>query len=306
MRWRVGGTFAALCVIWGLPYFFIKLALTEVPPVGVAWARIAFGAAVLLPVAWKRGSLRGLGSHKRTILVFAFAELIVPFILISLGERWVSSSMAGILIATVPMMVILLSPLFGVHEPLSARRLIGLVVGLGGVVTLLGLDSVDGMLAWAGVGCIVIATVGYAVGSLIVQRHLSGVDELGAVAASLGVAAVILLPAAIWTTPARIPSVLVLTSLVVLGVVCSALALSLFFFLIAQIGAARAAVITYVNPAVAALLGVLVLHESFGPGAVLGLALILLGSWLATHSVKPKPNPNVEVPPVKETVTGAP
>ena len=283
MNWRVGGTFASLCVIWGLPYFFIKLALTEVSPLGVAWARITLGAAVLLPVAWKRGSLRGIGSHKRTILAFSFAELIIPFIFISFGERWVSSSLTGILIATVPLVVILLSPLFGVRERLSARRLFGLVVGLAGVVTLLGLDAVDGLLGWLGVGFVMIATVCYATGALMVQRHLRDVDELGAVAASLGVATLILLPAAIWATPAAMPSMLVLTSLVVLGVVCSALALSLFFFLIAQIGAARAAVITYVNPAVAALLGVMVLHEPFGPGAVLGLALILLGSWLATH-----------------------
>jgi drug/metabolite transporter (DMT)-like permease len=301
VRWRVGGTFAALCVIWGLPYFFIKLALTEMPPLGVAWARIALGAVALLPVAWRHGSLKGLLSHKRIVVAFAFAELIVPFILISVGERWVSSSLAGILIATVPMMVILLSPLFGVHERLSARRLAGLVIGLVGVVTLLGLDAVGGVLGWVGVGCIVVATLGYATGALLVQRHMSGLDELGVIAASLGVATLILMPAAIWSMPARVPSLLVLTSLVVLGVVCSALALSLFFFLIAQIGAARAAVITYVNPAVATLLGVLVLHESFGPGAVLGLALILLGSWLATHSGKP------EGTPVKGTVTtGAP
>jgi drug/metabolite transporter (DMT)-like permease len=208
--------------------------------------------------------------------------------------------LAGILIATVPLMVIVLSPLFGVHEPLSVRRLAGLAVGLVGVVTLLGLDAVDGLLGWVGVGCVLIATLGYATGALIVQRHLSGVDELGAIAASLGLATIILAPAAIVTTPARVPSLLVSASLVVLGVVCSALALSLFFFLIAQIGAARAAVITYVNPAVAALLGVLVLHESFGPGGVLGLALILLGSWLATHSGKPR------VAAVKETVPGAP
>jgi drug/metabolite transporter (DMT)-like permease len=187
-----------------------------------------------------------------------------------------------------------------VQERLSARRLVGLVTGLVGVVALLGLDAVDGMLGWIGVGCIVIATLGYATGALLVQRHLSGLDELGAIAASLGVATVVLLPAGVMSMPARIPSLLVLTSLVVLGVVCSAVALSLFFYLIAQIGAARAAVITYVNPAVAALLGVTVLHESFGAGAVLGLALILLGSWLATHSGKPKDSS------LKATVTGAP
>jgi drug/metabolite transporter (DMT)-like permease len=288
MTWRGRVTFALLCVIWGLPYFFIKLAVAEVSPAVVAWARLALGAAVLLPVAWKRGSLSAVRSHKRAVCAFALAELVGPFFFISLGEKWVSSSFTGILIATVPLSVILLGPVFGVHERLSARRLVGLVVGLLGVVALLGLDLVQGPLGWAGVACVVIATVGYATGSLIVQRHLSGVDELGAVAASLGVATVVLLPAAAVSAPASLPSTLVLTSLAVLGVVCTALALWLYFFLIAQIGAARAAVITYVNPAVAALLGVAVLHESFGPGSVLGLALILLGSWLATHGVLSK------------------
>jgi drug/metabolite transporter (DMT)-like permease len=129
--------------------------------------------------------------------------------------------------------------------------------------------------------------VGYALGSLIVQRHLHEVDELGAVAASLSVATVVLLPGAVWSAPASVPSPLVLTSLVVLGVVCTALALLLWFFLITQLGAARATVITYVNPAVAALLGVFVLHESFGLGSALGLVMILLGSWLGTHRARP-------------------
>jgi len=287
MKWRVGLTFAALCVIWGLPYFFIKLALAEVSPVGVAWSRIALGAAVLMPVAWKRGSLVGLGRHKGAVCAFALAELVGPFSLISLGERWISSSLAGILIATVPLMVIVLSPLFGVREPLSGRRLSGLVLGFVGVVTLLGLDGLGGPLGWAGVACMVTATVGYATGSLIVQRHLGDVDEIGAVAASLVVAAIVLAPAAIWTAPVSVPSPLVLSSIGFLGVVCTAIALWLYFFLIARIGAARAAVITYVNPAVAALLGVVVLHESFGLGSVVGLVLILTGSWLATYSARP-------------------
>jgi drug/metabolite transporter (DMT)-like permease len=131
--------------------------------------------------------------------------------------------------------------------------------------------------------------VGYASGSLIVQRHLSDVDELGAVAMSLAIATLVLLPAAIWSAPSGVPSPVVLVSLGVLGLVCTALALSLYFFLIARVGAARAAVITYVNPAVAALLGVAVLHESFGLGSALGLVLILLGSWLATHKPMPEP-----------------
>jgi drug/metabolite transporter (DMT)-like permease len=287
--WRIGLTFAALCVIWGLPYFFIKLALTGLPPVGVAWARIALGTAILLPVAWKRGSLAGLARHKGAVCAFAFAELIGPFFLISLGERWVSSSFTGIMIATVPLIVIALAPLFGVRERLSPRRLAGLAVGFIGVVTLLGFDLVQGPMWWSGVACVAIATVGYASGSLIVQRHLSSVDELAAVAASLAVATVVLLPAAAWTMPRAVPGPLVLVSVLVLGVLCTALALWLYFFLIAQIGAARAAVITYVNPAVAALLGVMILHESFGVGSAVGLVLILLGSWLATQRRQPEP-----------------
>jgi len=169
---------------------------------------------------------------------------------------------------------------------LSRRRLSGLVIGFVGVVTLLGLDVLGGPLGWIGAACVGVATLGYATGSLIVQRYLKDVDELGAVAASLVVASVVMLPPAFLTAPANVPSNLVLTSLVVLGVVCTATALWLYFSLIAHIGAARAAVITYVNPAVAALLGVLVLHESFGLGSALGLALILVGSWLATHRAK--------------------
>jgi drug/metabolite transporter (DMT)-like permease len=287
MSWRVGLTFGALCIIWGLPYFFIKLAVAEVSPVGVAWARIALGACVLVPVALKRGTLPAVLQHKGAVCAFAFAELVGPFFLISLGEQWVSSSFAGILIATVPLMVIVLSPLFGVRESLSGRRLAGLVIGFVGVVTLLGLDVLGGPLGWIGAACVVTATLGYAAGSLVVQRYLSDVDELGAVAASLVVATVVLFPAAILTAPDRVPSQLVLTSLVVLGVVCTAAALWLYFSLIAHIGAARAAVITYVNPAVAALLGVVILHESFGVGSALGLALILVGSWLATHRAQP-------------------
>jgi drug/metabolite transporter (DMT)-like permease len=287
MSWRVGLTFGALCIIWGLPYFFIKLAVAEVSPVGVAWARIALGACVLLPVALKRGTLPAVLQHKGAVCAFAFAELVGPFFLISLGEQWVSSSLTGILIATVPLMVIILSPLFGVRESLSGRRLTGLVIGFVGVVTLLGLDVLGGTLGWIGAACVVTATLGYAAGSLIVQRYLSGVDELGAVAASLVVATVVLFPAAVLTAPNSVPSQLVLTSLVVLGVVCTAAALWLYFSLIARIGAARAAVITYVNPAVAALLGVVILHESFGLGSALGLALILVGSWLATHRAQP-------------------
>jgi drug/metabolite transporter (DMT)-like permease len=295
MSWRVGATFAALCVIWGLPYFFIKLAVAEMAPVVVAWGRIAVGALVLLPIAWRRGGLRGLGAHKRAVFAFALVELVIPFVLLSVGEQWVSSSLTGILIATVPLIVLILSPLFGIQEQLGARRLVGLLIGLSGVIVLLGLDSVSGPSGWTGVACVMGATLCYACGALIIQRYLAAVDGMGAVAAGLGVATLVLLPAALYWAPVHVPAIRALIYIAILGAVCSALALSLFFYLIAHLGAARTAVVTYINPAVAALLGVVVLHESFGKGAVLGLALILLGSWLGTHRGALKENQLVQV-----------
>jgi drug/metabolite transporter (DMT)-like permease len=154
-------------------------------------------------------------------------------------------------------------------------------------VVLLGIGSVHGLRAWAGVGCLLLATLGYAFASIIVQKHLANTDELGAVAVSLGIASVVLLPIALWTAPSHLPAPLSLLSVAVLGIVCTALALQLYFYLIGRVGAARASVITYMNPAVAALLGVGILHEAFGVASAIGLGMILLGSWLSTSRAPP-------------------
>ena len=281
MSWRASITFAVLCVIWGVPYFFIKLALIDLSPACIAWGRITLAAAILLPIAWKRGVLVPAMRHKGAVIAFAIAELVIPFFLIAFGEQWLTSSFSGILVATVPLTVVLIAPLFGVHERLSMRRMAGLALGFSGVVVLLGLDTGHGPMLWLGVGAMMIAVAGYAIGPLIVQRYLSGVDELGALACSLLIASLVLLPFAIATAPEQMPANLSLISVGVLGVVCTALALLLYFYLIHEAGAARASLIAYVNPAVAAILGVLVLNEHFGLSAFAGLIMILAGSSLA-------------------------
>jgi drug/metabolite transporter (DMT)-like permease len=283
MSWRASLTFVALCLIWGFPYFLIKLALVDLSPACIAWGRIALGAAILLPIAWQRDVLRPAFAHKGAVCAFAFAELVIPFSLIALGERWISSSLAGILIATVPMTVVLVAPLFGLKEPLGMLRLAGLAIGFFGVVALLGIDGVHGPLQWAGVACMLAAVGGYAAGPLIVQRYLADVDELGSLVASLIVAAIVLLPVAALSAPDHMPSAMALISIAILGVACTALALLLYFYLINAAGAARASVVAYINPAVAAVLGVLILKEHFGIGSIVGLGLILFGSWLATR-----------------------
>jgi drug/metabolite transporter (DMT)-like permease len=283
VTWRGWTAFVALGIIWGLPYFFIKIAVQEVPPVLLAFSRLLLATAILFPVAWHRGALRSLGTHKLAILSFALIEFAIPFTVISIGERWISSSVTGILIAMVPLSIAVIQRFFGVRESLGAWRIAGLLVGFAGVVVLLGAGSIDGALGWLGAGCMVVATIGYAVGPLIIQRHLSGLDSIGPLAASLLVATLVLFVPAMLQLPIAMPSTPAIASIAVLGVMCTAVAMLLMFYLVRHAGASRATVITYINPAVAALLGVFVLKEHLGLGGILAFVLILLGSWLATR-----------------------
>jgi drug/metabolite transporter (DMT)-like permease len=296
MSWRLWAAFLALGVIWGLPYFFIKLAVQDISPVLVAWGRIAIATVIVLPIAWRRGALRPLLAHKGAVLAFAVAEFVVPFSLISLGEQWISSSVTAILIATVPLTIALISRYFGVFERLGPWRLIGMLIGLIGVAVLVGLSSISGALGWAGVACMFVSTVGYAIGPLIVQRYLHGIDPYGPIAGSLLVASIILLIPALFAWPSQLPSTRSLVSVGVLGVLCTALAMLMMFYLVAGAGAARASIITYINPAVATLLGMLLLREPLGLGALLGLALILSGSWLATRGASNVAAPAAQSP----------
>ncbi|MDE2220068.1 MAG: DMT family transporter [Gammaproteobacteria bacterium] len=283
MSTRAWLAFAALGVIWGVPYFFIKLALQELSPWVVAWGRITLAALVLLPIAWRRGALHALGGHKLPILAFGVIEFVMPFSAISIGERWIDSSVTGILIASVPLTVRVIARFFGLHEPLGPWRLAGLVLGFLGVVSLLGFGSIEGPRGWAGAGCMLLAAICYAVGPLVIRRYLGELDSFGPIAASLAVSSLALLAPALATFPSHQPSTLALASIAILGLACTAVAMLLMFYLVRNAGPARASVITYINPAVAALLGVTVLGERLGVGGYLAFALILAGSWLATR-----------------------
>jgi drug/metabolite transporter (DMT)-like permease len=287
MSARAWGLFAAVSVIWGMPYLFIKIAVEEVSPSVVAWGRLALAAAVLLPVAWKLGALRGLGERWRILAVFAAVEMAVPWPLIGYGEVHVSSSLTAILIAAVPLFVALIAIRFDHSERPTPTRLVGLLIGLGGVVALVGLDVGSHGDQLLGALAILFSAFLYAVGPMIVKRRLSDVDPLGPVAASLAIATLLVTPFALADVPDSVPSADTLASIAVLGLFCSALAFLLFFRLIADIGPGRATVITYINPVVALALGVAILDESVTTGVVVGLLLILAGSWLSTDGRVP-------------------
>jgi drug/metabolite transporter (DMT)-like permease len=279
--------FAAVSVIWGMPYLFIKIAVDEISPSLLAWSRLALAAAVLLPVAWRLGALRGLRERWRILTLFAAVEMAVPWPLLGFGEIHVSSSLAAILVATVPLFVALLAMRFDHSERPTATRLLGMLIGLVGVVALVGIDVGGQGDELLGALAILLVAFLYAIGPMIIKRRLSDVDPLGPVAASLGIAALLVTPFAAAGLPGSVPSADTFASIAVLGLLCSALAFLLFFRLIAEIGPGRATVITYINPVVALALGVAVLDESVTTGVVVGLLLILAGSWLSTDGRLP-------------------
>ncbi|MGD9694150.1 MAG: DMT family transporter [Thermoleophilia bacterium] len=279
--------FAALSLLWGVPYLLIKVAVEEVSPPVVVLARTLIGAAVLLPLAIRARALGGLWERRGAVLVVALVEIAVPFTLIGAGEQWVSSSLTAILIASLPMLIALAAPWVDARERVDRRRAAGLAVGALGVVALVGLDLGGGGMALVGALLILLATCCYAFAGLQIRLRLSEVSPLGLVAVALAISAAALAPASAATWPDRMPSAAALWALAGLGVGCTAAALVVYFALIGEVGAGRAGVITYVNPAVAVALGVPILDESLGPWAVVGIGLIATGSWLATRPARP-------------------
>jgi drug/metabolite transporter (DMT)-like permease len=288
MSLRAWSAFAAISFLWGIPYLFIKVAVDDgVPPVFLAWIRVVIAAVVLLALAWRAGTLGSVRGHGRWILAFAVAEIAIPFPLISLGEVHVDSSLAAIVIAAVPLIVALLAVGFAPAERATGSRLVGLLVGFVGVIALVGLDLTGSAEELLGALAILGAAVGYAVGPMLLRAKLSGIDARAAMGVSLAVAAVVLTPFAALDLPDEVPPGSSLLSILVLGLFCTAVAFVVYGMLVSDVGAGRAVVITYVAPVVALALGVAVLGESPGPGAVVGLLLIVAGSWISTDGRMP-------------------
>lgn len=288
--------FAALCVIWGIPYLLIRVAVRELSPAFLVFARTGVGALLLLPLAARRGELRVLLPRWRPVLLFTVAEIAVPWLLLSRAEERLSSSLTGLLIAAVPLVAAGVSALTGSTHRLEGRSWIGLLVGLLGVGALVGLDF--GRVGLVPLLEIMVVVVGYTSGPLVLSRSLSDLPPLGVIAGSLTVAALGYAPVAATEVPTHLRLDVIL-SVAGLGVLCTALAFLIFFALIAEVGPVRATVITYVNPAVAAILGVTLLGERFTAGMGVGFALVLAGSVLATsrRPAVPTVAPEPMVPP---------
>jgi drug/metabolite transporter (DMT)-like permease len=269
-----------MCVIWGIPYLFIRVAVSELSPATLVFLRTGIAALILVPVALSRGALRPILARWRPLLAFAAIEIGIPWFLLSSAEQKISSSLTGLLISAVPLVGTMIAPILGNRDRIGRTGICGLLLGLVGVAAIVGLDLRATSLV--PLGEIALVVIGYALGPAILARYLSDLPSVSVIAASLALCALVYAPVAALQWPSSVPHTSVVASVLVLAVVCTALAFLVFFALIAEVGPVRATVITYINPAVAALLGVVALGENFTLGMGAGFVLVLIGSVLAT------------------------
>jgi drug/metabolite transporter (DMT)-like permease len=274
--------FAAMAVIWGVPYLFIKEAVDSYSPAAIVAGRTLIGALVLLPFALRQKALSPAWSKIGWVLALGATEMAGPFLLLGHAEQTLSSGLTGLLVATVPLFAALIALLGGDRSVLKPARAIGLVVGFVGVAVIVvgpGLASAGGTSLLA-VSEVLLVAICYAIAPFIIAHKLGGIPALGTVTLSLFAVGVFYLPFAVLTQH-EVPTASSTVSLVALGVLCTALAFILFFALIARVGPVRAPLFTYVNPVVAIVLGTIILGEQLTIGLVIGFPLVILGCWLA-------------------------
>jgi drug/metabolite transporter (DMT)-like permease len=275
--------FIALSLCWGIPYLFIRVAVADLDPLIVAFGRTAIGGLLLLPLALRARALRPLLPHWKILLLYTAIEIIGPWFLLGHAETRLNSSTTGLIIAVVPIVAAIILTVMGLDR-LDARRVSGLVIGLAGVALLVGLDiRLDDFVA---IGQLLLVVIGYAIGPIIISRKLADLPSLGVVTASLLIAAAVYTPFTplVWPDSWTAPAV---GSVIVLAVICTAAAFLVMFALIAEAGPARMTLITYVSPAVAVLLGAIVLSEPLTIGLVIGFPLVIVGSVLGTWRSSP-------------------
>lgn len=277
--------FAILGFIWGIPYLFLKVAVEEISPAVVVLGRVGIGALILLPIALHRRVLFIPRKYWPFVLLYAVTELIGPWYFITAAEQKITSGLAGLLIATTPIWAALLASIFGDKSVWHTSRLFGLIVGFIGVIAVVGIESLSGRQDIVAIAMVILAAMGYAYAINMITRRIPDVSGLGLNTWAMIITAIAFLPFAIATWPASTPSLEAMGSVVVLGVVCTAIAFVVFFKLVAEVGPPRASLITYLNTAVAVLLGVVILDEPFTLGIAIGLPLVLIGSYFASRKV---------------------
>ena len=287
--------FGLMAVIWGIPYLFIRVAVSEISPATLVFGRTSIAALILVPIALTRADCRAVLARWRWVVAFAVIEMGVPWVLLGSAEQEIPSSLAGLLVAGVPLVATVVAVATGGRDRIGREGVFGLLVGLVGVAAVVGVNL--GSSNVAALVAMAVVVVGYAVGPAIMARRLGGLSNVSVMALSLSLCAIVYAPIAYAQRPEVVPSPAALGAVLVLGIVCTAAAFLVFWALIDVVGPVRATVVTYLNPAVAALLGVLVLNETLTPGMGIGFVLVIAGSFLAARPTRVTTQARAVIPP---------
>ena len=278
--------FGLVGFLWGIPYLLMQVAVADIPPPLIVAGRTLIGAAILIPIAIKKNTFKDAINGIKYVIPYAVLEMVGPWILITSAEKEISSGLAGLLVATVPFFASIFSSLRGDHSVWQPKRIFGLVVGFVGIIALVGIESITGTSNPKAIAMVILASIMYAYAVLMVTTNLPGVDGIAINGVAMGLTCLFYTPIAIATWPSNPVSTEAIAALVALGVFSTAIAFILFFIVIVEIGVARGSLTTYVNTAVAVVLGILILNEPITLGIIVGLPMVLLGSYLASRKEK--------------------
>ena len=267
--------------LWGIPYLLMKVAVEEIPPSAIVAGRTLIGAAILIPVALYRKTFKGAVLGFKYVAFYALLEMIGPWILISTAQKKIDSGLAGLLISTVPIFAAIITSLRGDHSVWEFKRMFGIVVGFIGLIAVVGIESFSGNSHPASIAMMILAALGYSYAIIMITTNLPLVDAIAINGLAMAITSIFWAPLAIAQWPAQV-TIKPALSLIALGVLSTALAFLIFFKLIVEIGPARGSLVTYLNTAVAVVLGVIVLGEPITIGLIVGLPLVLIGSYLAS------------------------
>ena len=271
--------------LWGIPYLLIKVAVDELSPAVIVFSRVAIGSLILIPMAMRLGSLMPAIKAWRYVIPYAIGEMVGPWFLITAAEEKMSSGLAGLLVATVPIWATLIASMHGDKTVWQSKRLIGIFIGFIGIVLVVGIESFSGRQSIVAIFMILVAAIGYAWAVTMVTTKIPNIEPISINAVAMVFTMIVYLPFFILHAPEKTPSIEALGSVIILGIFPTALAFILFFQLIKDIGTARGSLVTYLNTAFAVLLGVVILSEPFTLGIAIGLPLVLIGSYFASRKV---------------------
>lgn len=279
-------------LLFGANFTFMKVAAPAFGPLALIGLRLVLAAEVLMLVALVTRRRLAYPGRWWDWFVFAGLHAAIPFTLAAWAELSIPSSLAAIVMATMPLFTALFTAVW-LRERLSGRVVRGMVLGLAGVAVLAGFDGVAAGNV-LGVGAMVVAAASYALGAVYAKRRLASADPLSLTVGNCGAAGLLLLPATFATAPTQMPGAGAVAALAGLTLLGTVLAFGLYFRLLARTSAVTASATAFLIPAFGALLGTVFLHERLTPNMALGVALIVGSLVLVTGARSPnRPRPTL-------------